>query len=420
MQEIVIERNLSNVNFIKRILKYQLKFYFTQISSVKFNENNITIQATEYLNKEEVESTLDGIMNKLSNTALIGKQNTLFDSRENGSLDKFHVSIEKKHRDTFVRSVKRTLEKNFENNLCSFKKTFEKYSYPVSIGINAYNNNYIKLYTFLDELIKAYFEEIYGAEEINVPSMILTETIDKSGYFETGCQHISFVAPITNNPSKFDEFQKKYSELYKEKQVYNYVKKPKYILNPALCLHCYPLLKGYKFDNKSDVILTVKGSCFRDESGNLNNQERLHEFSMREIVFFTNDYKIKKYQKESINFFYLLGRLIGLDFKLEIANDIFFSDNAEKQLFSQLISDDKIELCIYCNNVSEYISVASINKHHNHFSKPFELKDENEKLINTMCIGFGLDRLVLALLNINQNQSIDQFRQKLLENLKCI
>lgn len=418
MERLTINRDINNKN-LKKILEYQLRFYYANISKIVFEENCILIESEKAIDNNEIKEVIQDIVNKFSKTSVIEGQKRIFDSSIDNSSKEIQGEIDSRNREAFVKIAKFVIEKYLALDKDK-EKIFKEKKYKVSRGLNAYNSDFIGLNSFFDETIRLYFTEIYGAEDIIVPSMIPSEYIDKSGYFETGCQHISFVAPITNNPTRFKEFQKNYFDVYREKRAYDYVKNPKYILNPALCLHCYPLLSRYVFNDKTDVVVTVSGLCFRDESGNLNNQERLHEFKMREVVFFSCDKKIKQYQKELIDFLYMLGKMIGQEYKIETANDMFFSDNAEKHLFSQLISDDKVELRIKYNKKNEFISVASVNKHHNHFSKPFNLKNSKGDFINTMCIGFGMDRLTLVVMDAFEKQGLKILKNSLLANLESI
>ncbi|MBE2280959.1 MAG: hypothetical protein IAE91_11250, partial [Ignavibacteriaceae bacterium] len=276
-----------------------------------------------------------------------------------------------------------------------------------------YTGRTAAIFDILDGLFREFFLIKYKARDIKTPSIISSNVIKKAGYFETGCQHISFVAPISNDPYILEEFSK--ISDYSSVNLFKYLKTPKDVLNPAMCLHCYPLFENHTLDEPIKV-MTLMGSCFRDESGNLNNSERLNEFKMREVVYFGEEQLLKIIHNELIDFLINFGKFFELNFKLEVSNDIFFNDNAEKQLFSQLITNNKIEFQVYIKDLNKYIACASINKHGSHFSEAFNIKGSTGDFASTMCIGFGLDRLYLALGTGLEKNQLKYLTEKLLRN----
>jgi hypothetical protein len=118
---------------------------------------------------------------------------------------------------------------------------------------------------------------------------------------------------------------------------------------------------------------------------------------MREAVFVGDPATLNALHGELLDFIIQLGSTLGFTFRVETANDIFFADGAPERLFSQLTSDNKLELAAYPNRTSERLAVISINKHQNHFTEAFGITTDDGQTAVSMCIGFGLDRLGLAL-----------------------
>jgi seryl-tRNA synthetase len=191
------------------------------------------------------------------------------------------------------------------------------------------------------------------------------------------------------------------------------------VLNPALCLHTFPLYENAQLPPGRVDAVTVTGSCFRDESGNLNNAERLNEFRMREAVFFGEPKALDRIHAELVGALIALGELLGWSFRVETASDMFFNENADRQLLSQLLSDNKLELLIDIPSVGREVACASINRHHSHFATAFGIRELEDRYAATMCVGFGLDRLLLAMVD-QLDAGLADFGDRLLGRLAAL
>ncbi|EEM55804.1 MULTISPECIES: aminoacyl--tRNA ligase-related protein [Bacillus cereus group] len=399
--KINIEREISK-RFIKESIINQIKYYFPEVKEIQFKDLFIEVffndKVTDDIEKN-VKQEVEKIMKKLRMVERLGSQKIIYNS--SNTSEKIDVIYEMKALSRkFVKASEELLEFLRKESLKESRNCIVGNNSSIQKGINVYRNTSATMMDGLNLFFKRYFELEFQAQDIKIPSMISSEIVDKAGYFDTACQHLSFVAPLNNSPAKFNNFLS-YWESAKARDNYKglhgFLKEPKDVLNPALCLHCYPLLQDVNIENDDLIALTVFGSCFRDESGNLNNGERLREFSMREGVFLGNDMRLKEVHVQLVNFYIWFGKLFDFKFTIEHAHDIFFNEHADKQLFSQLVSDNKLELVCHDENHNKSYSVASINKHQNHFSSRFNLCDSQEEVLSTMCIGFGFNRIIYAL-----------------------
>ena len=414
MREYLIVDDKKNNEYIQDNIKYQLRFCFPQIKDVIFVDSGVKVIYEGNLVESKVKEYMNKIEEKFSKLNFKVSKKKLYDSKTD-AVKKFS----NEDRKIFTGLGEELIEK-----LLSYDNTNDfviNSVVEVGEGLNVYTGQWILFHDLLEDLISKYLKLKFGAIELKVPSLISKEIIEKSGYFETGSQHLSFIAPISNDPDAYDELIKdKYCRFKGEidfKESYKYFRSPNYVLNPALCIHCYPIFKNKIFEKDKTIALTIKGSCFRDESGNLNNKDRLNEFTMQECVFFGNHENLIKIHQTLVDFIIYIGYLFGLDYTIETSNDIFFDENATQQLFSQIMSDNKIEFTVNCESISKSVAVASVNKHHSHFSDRFDMKDETGELINTMCLAFGFDRLILVI-----QEAVSGDLKKLIDNikLKCI
>ena len=274
-------------------------------------------------------------------------------------------------------------------------------SRPAGRGLNLYGHQIAALQRCLDQFLRRYFQRAYGAEEVRAPSMIPAAVADRADYVAASRQHLSFVCPLITRPESFDEFLPYWREATAgsgspDARISQFLRVPMDVLNPALCLHCYPIFESARIPDGHPAALTLSGSCFRDESGNLNYLDRLREFTMREAVFIGDAGSLDAIHDQLISFVVSAADLLGLDFLVESATDIFFSDGAPERIFSQLLSDNKLEVAVRVPGADNPVAVASINKHQTHFTNPFDIRISEDVPAVSMCAGFGLDRLALA------------------------
>ncbi|WP_242292474.1 aminoacyl--tRNA ligase-related protein [Bacillus cereus group sp. BfR-BA-01441] len=403
MERVEIDSIEINNQFFE-LIKYQLKFYYPQINNIELHENKLIITLENQIGSEELISEINRLKDKYSSIKMNKKSKVLYSSRTN----KFELIKTNLNLTRFLENTKLFVQK-IRDVECNFNLTAKQ-----NKGLNIYSGLGVLIKDEIDKLLESYFMNTYGAINITVPSIISTDILEKTKYFETGCQHLSFISQLNTHPVEFKQVMSLLGkdDSNKFENLKDYFKKSEYALNPAICLHCYPLFKEH-YETTDIKAFTVSGSCFRNESGNLNNAERLYEFSVREAVFLGDDTRQKIVHNELIDFFVILGYVLGLDYKLETANDIFFNENADKLLMSQLISDNKIELLCFSSKLKKYIAIGSINKHQNHFTKAFDIKNKNGQYYNTMCIAVGLNRLMLVVDELIEND-LDAFLENVI------
>lgn len=401
---------------IRNTIEYQIRFYFPNVSSITWINKKLIIESAEELEEENVKMHINSILSKYPYKKKKFNKKIFFNSNDNKFIDTNENMLLILNR--FINTMKSKVD-NLDKLLIKDCDLFEgNEKIKLSKGLNIYTRRLPALMEFIDDIFKDLFKNLFGAVEIIAPSIISTDIIDKCGYFVTGCQHISFVSPITNHPDRFKEFLPAWEKNKKDKEksfsIHHYCKEPTYILNPALCLHCYPIFQNKKISKDNLIAVTIKGNCFRDEFGNLNNEERLYEFIMRECVFFGGNKIILKTHKLLLELLKLLGYVFGINFKLETSNDIFFDENAQNLLFAQLVSDNKVEMTTYVKSLNKEISIASINKHENHFSKAFNIRDEEDGILSTMCIGIGYNRFIMPI-----QEQIDEYGEDYIKKIRA-
>lgn len=226
-----------------------------------------------------------------------------------------------------------------------------------------------KLINDLDQYILKEIQNI-GAIEYLIPAMISKANLEKCGYFNSFPQQLTKVAPYDDNSCS-------------EETLY---------LTPAACLHIYPMLKNGGIDKK---IITTKARVYRAEN-NFDGHTRLWDFTVREIVFVgEKEFVLEELDKTKRRTKTIVDKL-GISAQIVDAVDPFYptKENIVKMRI-QHSNNMKYELRCLINESN--ISLASFNYHGTHFSKVFNF-DKNSRIV-TGCVGFGLERCLVAIKN---------------------
>ena len=411
--QVILKKALSS-RAVESTIRYKIKYHYRYIDNVSIDGNVMTLSYTNSVYDSEHESIKVSIYKIIEN---YDKINIAIKNKVIRQSNRWNYDISEFLKDVYQvpnYQVLTTECSRFAEDLINILNTNNNISCGVkntNQGVNIYCNEYAKCFDVIDDFLTNVFTLCFGCEDIKVPSMVDVESIDRVGYFQTGSHHLNFVSAVNTDPSVFDKYTSRAHEedfcdyISSSTDFYQFTSSPQYVLNPALCLHCYPLEENQKLSTGDIRSYTVQGKCFRNESGNLNNTERLLEFSMREGVFFCTHSDLPTVHNSILALMKVFAVLLGNAYRIETANDIFFDDNADKQLFSQMISDNKIELVAVLGNKKEF-SLASVNKHQLHFSKPYNITEtESDSHATSLCIGFGYNRIVEAILyNVKTNK----------------
>jgi hypothetical protein len=90
-----------------------------------------------------------------------------------------------------------------------------------------------------------------------------------------------------------------------------------------------------------------------------------------------------------------LVKELDLEAWAEVATDPFFAAQAASSRTLQAMSQAKFELRLRISEGTS-ISGASFNFHGNHFCEPMDIRDTDGNVLNTSCVGWGIERWIGA------------------------
>ena len=94
-----------------------------------------------------------------------------------------------------------------------------------------------------------------------------------------------------------------------------------------------------------------------------------------------------------------IHRSLGLDVRREIANDPFFGRGGRVMKATQREQHLKYELVVPITSREAPTAITSSNCHLDHFGLAFGIETASGQVAHTSCVGFGLERIALALFN---------------------
>ncbi|GAB3611858.1 class-II aminoacyl-tRNA synthetase family protein [Humibacter ginsengisoli] len=165
----------------------------------------------------------------------------------------------------------------------------------------------------------------------------------------------------------------------------------------ALCsAACHPLYgtlpsnvpaEGWRYE--------VQGYCFRHEPS--IDPVRMQSFRQHEFVFIGDPAGALEHRDTWLERGFELLSGLGLDVQIEEANDPFFGRAGRMLAANQRATALKFEITCPVSSVEVRTAITSANCHESHFGDSFDLRTPDAAHAHSACIGFGLERIALAL-----------------------
>ncbi len=259
-------------------------------------------------------------------------------------------------------------------------------------GIYGRGSDFHKIFTAFDELVTR-----MGAadrpERPRFPPVMPRRTLERAGYLKSFPQLCGCIFSFGGaDAAAFDlaaraERGEDWSAL---------LSKTDAVLVPAACYPAYPAiaLRGPLAPNGAVLDL---GPCwvFRNEPS--EDPARMQMFHQRELVRIGEAEDVLEWRDTWMSRAALMYEKLALDARLEVASDPFFGRGGKLLANSQREQRFKFEMLapIACD---EPTAVTSFNFHQEHFGTAFGIQFADGRPANSACVGFGLERITLALL----------------------
>jgi seryl-tRNA synthetase len=166
------------------------------------------------------------------------------------------------------------------------------------------------------------------------------------------------------------------------------------VLAPAACYPVYPMLADAVLPPRGRLI-DVMSYCFRHEPS--DDPARMQSFRMHEHVRAGDEESVLEWRERWIPRAEAFTAVLGLDGRVELANDPFFGRGGTLLAVNQRDRRLKLEVVVPIASEECLTPIISLNYHQDHFGSAFGIATASGGPAHTACVGFGLERIALAL-----------------------
>jgi seryl-tRNA synthetase len=179
------------------------------------------------------------------------------------------------------------------------------------------------------------------------------------------------------------------------------------MLTPAACYPLYPTARGRL--PAGGRLVDLQSHIFRHEPS--VDPARMQSFRQREFVRLGTSEQAQAHRDEWTEKGMSLFRRLGLQVELVLANDPFFGRGGQFMAAAQHEQQLKFEIVTAICSDEKKTAISSFNYHLDHFGKSFDIESAPSTPAHSSCVGFGLERITLALLKTHGLSHVDWPRE---------
>ncbi|SSC64796.1 amino acid--[acyl-carrier-protein] ligase [Ciceribacter selenitireducens] len=242
-----------------------------------------------------------------------------------------------------------------------------------------------------------------GAEAIRFPPGMNRAYFEKSGYMKSFPQLAGTVHSFCGNELDHVSLLKcmDADEDWTAEQ-----KATDIVLTPAACYPLYPTIAKRGNLPEKGGLYDLQSYCFRHEPSNDPARQQL--FRMREYVCMGSQQHVTDFRQTWMDRGVKIMAEVGLPVEIDVANDPFFGRAGKMLANNQRDQNLKFELLIPITSVSNPTACMSFNYHQDAFGSKWGLNLADGSVAHTACVGFGLERIALALFH-HHGLDVDQW-----------
>lgn len=229
------------------------------------------------------------------------------------------------------------------------------------------------------------------ATELTFPPIIARSMIEKLGYLDNFPQLIGSVHSFFGKEGQGREMAQRARDGERWEDMLDITE---VMLIPAACYPVYPQFSGLL--SEEGRLVTVKNWCYRHEPS--DEPTRLQSFRMREFIRIGAPEQVESWRDTWLERGLTLLQGLGLPAAADVANDPFFGRVGKMMATSQREQRLKFEILVPVISEEKPTAICSFNWHQEHFTGKFGIHRANAQVAHTACLGFGLERVTLALI----------------------
>jgi seryl-tRNA synthetase len=232
-----------------------------------------------------------------------------------------------------------------------------------------------------------------GAEALRFPPLLPRRQLESSGYLNS-FPHLAGSIYSFDGDERQAAVQGERAERHEEWSEFQ--RPTELTLMPAACYPVYPAVAARGRLPQGGVFVDAGGAwVFRHEPS--HDPARRQIFHQHELVRIGEPEVVLEWRDEWSRRGLELLRSFGLAAELDVANDPFFGRRGRMLARNQQAERLKLELLVQIAG-PEPTACASFNHHRDHFGSTWGIELADGSVAHTACLGFGHERIVLALL----------------------
>ncbi len=230
-----------------------------------------------------------------------------------------------------------------------------------------------------------------GAEVVSFPPTMTREQLETSGYLKNFPRLIGTVHSFCGHD---DDHRALLAHLKAGEDWTGGQIATDLVLTPAACYPLYPMMASRGPLPGDGRTFDICSFCFRREPS--RDPARMQNFRQREHVRAGSSEQIAAFRGLWVERASEIMSALRLPFEVVPANDPFFGRVGKLMKAHQLEQGLKLELVIPVAN-ADPTACVSFNDHQDNFAKAWDIRLAGGDLARTGCVGFGLERIALAL-----------------------
>lgn len=165
------------------------------------------------------------------------------------------------------------------------------------------------------------------------------------------------------------------------------------VLSPAACYPIYPSFTGTV--PETGRLVTMLNWVYRHEPS--PEPTRMQSFRVREFVRVGTPEQVVEWRDMWLQRGLNLLLSLQLPARSDVASDPFFGRGGKILAMNQREQKLKFEVLVPVISKEDPTAVCSFNFHQDHFGTTFDIRTPDGSVANTACLGFGLERVTMAL-----------------------
>lgn len=230
-----------------------------------------------------------------------------------------------------------------------------------------------------------------GAEVVTFPPVVARRLIERVGYMDNFPQLAGSIHSFHGGEAQARELSRRIEAGERWEDLLDLTE---LMMTPAACYPVYPLFSGLL--PQQGRLVTTMNWVFRHEPS--AEPTRLQSFRMREFIRVGTPDVVLDWRNAWLDRALALLASLGLPVQSDVASDPFFGRAGRFMAASQKDQRLKFEILVPVLSQDAPTAICSFNWHQNHFSSVFGIRSSDGAEAHTACLGFGLERVTLALL----------------------